>query len=243
MRSAAGGVDVAAHERHDRRRWASGEFVLRTGRQPTPRGRSRTRWAMSYLRGPLTQTQITALMRPGTRAGGDRTDGGATARHRRCDGGCSPTGPRPDGRGAAERADAPTVSATPVVPAAIPPLAGTTGPPIGMPRSPTAYPSRSWTRPPCGHRPSARSPAAPSTRPPRWPRWRCSSTRPRPTSATRSSGRPCCSRSPRPLTRRRSSRSTTTSATCGPARSGRRRSAPSTRPSPPRRSGPACAPD
>ncbi len=84
LRSADGGVDIAAVEQR-----ISGlgkrQFMLRTTKSSSLPLLT-TRWAMSYLAGPLTREQITTLMDPvrdeilgatASRATGDATSGGA----------------------------------------------------------------------------------------------------------------------------------------------------------------------
>jgi hypothetical protein len=107
MRSAAGGTDLAALSTTIGS-LGKRQFLLRTAGTDAPRPFT-SRWAMSYLRGPLTQTQISALMHPGAPA---------------------PTSPVV---GAVATDATPVGAAAPVAPAPLPPLAGTTGPPLGMP--------------------------------------------------------------------------------------------------------------
>lgn len=108
------------------------QFLLRTAGTDAPRPFT-TRWAMSYLGGPLTQTQITALMRPGSPPASSAppaapaAPGAASAST--TDPGAAPADPMAAVMpGAAAPSSAPTVA-----PTAIPALAGTEGPPIGMP--------------------------------------------------------------------------------------------------------------
>ncbi|MCJ7627269.1 MAG: hypothetical protein MUO50_02660, partial [Longimicrobiales bacterium] len=75
LRSASGDVDVAAW---DARISALGkrQFVLKTARSPQPELFT-TRWAMSYLRGPFTRTELLRLKpgAPATAAGATTTTG------------------------------------------------------------------------------------------------------------------------------------------------------------------------
>jgi hypothetical protein len=116
MRSAAGGTDLAALSTTIGS-LGKRQFLLRTAGTDAPRPFT-TRWAMSYLRGPLTQTQISALMHPGAPAPAPAAPVAAPV--------ADPMAAAPPG------AVAPPPAA-PVAPAPLPPLAGTTGPPLGMP--------------------------------------------------------------------------------------------------------------
>ncbi len=71
LRSAAGGTDVAAL---DRAIGALGKrrFLLVSAKSPTPRLLA-TRWAMSYLCGPLTKEQVSRLAPPDAQAAGAAT--------------------------------------------------------------------------------------------------------------------------------------------------------------------------
>ena len=190
LSAAAGGVDTAAMSATiaglDKR-----EFVLRQAGKDAPTTFT-SRWAMSYLRGPLTREQIATLMAdrrppPGRRPTARRRP--TTSPHR-----------RPRHRAAT---------------AAAPPLgddshAGDADGGGGR-HGAVARPGR-----PVGDAGRARCPRAPGSRPRSWPPSTCSSTTPRRTCATRSRPSACCSRSPIRPTSRRSSPSTTTRATCCP---------------------------
>ena len=81
LRSAAGGTDIAKLDE------AIGalkqrQFLLVSAHEPEPVV-FRTRWAMSYLRGPLTKEQIATLMQGAASAGRPRSVGRAAGRGRR----------------------------------------------------------------------------------------------------------------------------------------------------------------
>ena len=98
MSAAAGGVDVGAVG-DTISGLAKREFVLRKAGKDTPEVFT-TRWAMSYLRGPLTRDQIATLM-AGARGGGRRAGrrgrlpAAAAAASSGRAGGRSPAAPRP----------------------------------------------------------------------------------------------------------------------------------------------------
>lgn len=85
LRSADGSVDVAAW---DARLGALGkrEFVLKRTRSPQPELFT-TRWAMSYLRGPITRSELAALppdtIAPDTPGGSTGHSAGAASEHER----------------------------------------------------------------------------------------------------------------------------------------------------------------
>jgi len=164
MRSSSGSADVAALSTTIGT-LGKRQFLLRTAGADAPRPFT-TRWAMSYLRGPLTQTQISALMRPGGAPAA--TDAGALVAPAAPAAPAAPgvvppmtTGdpmaaappPVHDPMAASAPGAAVTALAAPALPAPVPPLAGTTGPPIDMPPVadgvPVAFldPAAPWSSP------------------------------------------------------------------------------------------------
>ena len=139
------------------------EFVMKRASKDTVSVFT-TRWAMSYLRGPLTREQIASLQ--------GRLSGSAGAR-------CPGTGPRPSRRWPPHAPAAPPAPPTPAPPTATARLPGarcagvTTGARPRQPRRPApwrptrprssrrpprASPCTSWTPPPRGQRPSGAVP-------------------------------------------------------------------------------------
>ena len=204
MSAAAGTVDVGAVS-DTISGLAKREFVLKRAGQDVPEVFT-SRWAMSYLRGPLTRDQIATL----TLVSGDFTG----RRHPNAD----TAAPRPV-QPAPAAAAPPAAVGHPAVPA---PGAGTArSAPTRhhcCPRWPRACPCAGSTRRRRGRCRWAPSPGAPATGPPRSCGCTCASTTRRPTSSTTRSGRRCCTRSPPTPTPRPRWPSTTTTATSRPRR-------------------------
>ena len=179
------------------------EFVMKRASKDTVSVFT-TRWAMSYLRGPLTREQITSLKVSAAPAapvssaaprGSRRT--AATGSSRRPPGPASPARHTSPTHGSGRRPAAPRRPArsrrhsgrhTRRPPsrqsAPLPPTR-----PLSSPRSPTACPCTTWTQPPAGRPPSGPSRVTGSPRAPS-PACSCASTTPRPGScSTRSTRR------------------------------------------------------
>ena len=202
------------------------EFVMKRASKDTVSVFT-TRWAMSYLRGPLTREQIASLRAGSSGSAGARCPGTGHGRRPRA------VPPWPE----APAAPPPRPPAPPTPPLASPAPGAPASPPAPAPRPrqprrpapwrltrprssrrrPRASPCTSSTPPPRGRHPWGRSRAIGSPRAPS-PASCCASTTPGPgSSSTRSTRRswPRCRRSP---PRPSSGRSTTTTATCCPPR-------------------------
>ena len=137
MRSAAGGTDLAALSTTIGS-LGKRQFLLRTAGTDAPRPFT-SRWAMSYLRGPLTQTQISMLMHPGAPAAAAAPAAAGAGAGAGAASVVDPMSVAPpvvvDPMAATPPATGDPIATTPPAPspAALPPLAGTTGPPLGMP--------------------------------------------------------------------------------------------------------------
>ena len=176
MSAAAGTVDVGAVG-DTISGLAKREFVLRRAGKDQPEVFT-TRWAMSYLRGPMTRDQIELVMR-GAVTGGRRARRPTPTM-------APPTGaplPAPDAATAAPPPPAPAPAdpdATPVMPE----VGGGVAVRWVDPAAPWLGRGRRRRR----RRRRTRRPSSPGSR--------CATTTPRPTSSTTRSTRRCCTRSP-----------------------------------------------
>ena len=220
LSSAGGGVDVGAAGdligSLDKR-----QFMLREPGAPAP-SLFTTRWAMAYLRGPLTRDQIASLMAD-RKATAPPAEQAPTAEVP-----ASPSADIADATGAAANAQPPRPvppvrrrrpMRPPPPPHPHPGPAGRAPATARCPSLPVAdgVPVR-WLDPP-RRGPPRRASAPPATRsPPRWsPGWPCCSTTTSSTYGTPRSTRPSSTRSAPPSIRRPPSRSITTTATCAPS--------------------------
>ena len=218
MSAAAGTVDVGAVG-DTISGLAKREFVLRRAGKDQPEVFT-TRWAMSYLRGPMTRDQIARLMRGAAPAAAPRGRADAWRRRRRRRAGARPARSRAaPARG--RRAD-PDAHA---------------GDARGRRRR-----RRALGRPggAVARRGRRRADVDDATPPRSSPASPCATTTRRPTSSTTTSTRRCCSRWRRTSTSRPRRPSTTTTATCATPRRRRSPTGSPTRRSPRRRSGASC---
>ena len=182
MSAAAGTVDVGAVG-DTISGLAKREFVLRRAGKDQPEVFT-TRWAMSYLRGPMTRDQIAQLMR-------DAAPAAAPARrHRRPM--APPSGaalPAPTGAPAAGSDSAAGGPAAPATARAADPDLTPVMPEVGGGIAVRwVDPAARGCRAPAAHRPRRRTPRRSSPASP------CATTTRRPTSSTTSSTRRCCTR-------------------------------------------------